>query len=122
MTGADPILTPPAKARKEVFPPAVKQMATDHWVSTTIPEPSVNRRMKRKERRLEEGEQAAETVPTRYQHMTAEEQYSSFKEECEGKVRVLMQKKAETDSDKVSKWPESEDRTRRLEIYVVMIQ
>ena len=115
MTGADPILTPPAKARKEVFPPLVKQMAIDHWVSTTIPEPSVNRRMKRKERRLEEGEQAAESVPTRWQHLTAEEQYSSFKDECAVNVRVQMQKKAEADGVKVSLWPESEDKTRRLE-------
>ena len=115
MTGVDPILTPPAKARKDMFPPAVKQMAREHWLSTTIPEPSVNRRMKRKERPLKEGEQAAETVPTRWQHMTAEEQYSSFKEDCEEKVRVEMDKKAATDGVKVSKRPESEDKTRRLE-------
>ena len=71
--------------------------------------------MKRKEKQLKEGEQAAETIPTRYQHMTAEEQYASFKEECEEKVRVEMVRKATKDSVKVSTWPESADKTRRVE-------
>ena len=50
MTGKDQILTPPPKARRDVFPAEVKEMARDHWMDTTIPEPSVNRRMKRKQR------------------------------------------------------------------------
>ena len=74
----------------------------------------MNRRMKRQEKRLEEGEQAAETVPTRWQHMTAEEQYASFKEDYEEKVRDEMEAKAATEAVKVSKRPESEDKTRRL--------
>ena len=47
--------------------------------------------------------------------MTAEEQYASFKEECEEKVRVEMVRKATKDSVKVSTWPESADKTRRVE-------
>ena len=115
LTGEDQILTPPPKAKKDVFPAEVKVIAKEHWRDTTIPEPSVSRRMKRKEKQLKEGEQASETVPTRWQHMTAEEQYASFKEDCGEKVRVEMGKKAATESEKVSRRPESEDKTRRLE-------
>ena len=115
LTGEDQILTPPPKTKKDVFPAEVTALAKEHWRDTTIPEPSVNRRMKRKEKQLKRGEQAVETIPTRWQHMTAEEQYASFKEDCEGKVRVEMEKKAATEIERVSTRPESDDKTRRLE-------
>ena len=115
MTGKDQILTPPPKARRDVFPAEVKEMARDHWMDTTIPEPSVNRRMKRKERQLKEGEQAVETTPTRWQHLTSEEQYANFKEDCGDKVRLEMERKAARDLEKLRWRPDSEDKDKRLE-------
>ena len=55
MTGEDKILTPPSKKIRDMYPPQVKHMAKKHWEETTIPEPAVNRRMKRKEKELKEG-------------------------------------------------------------------
>ena len=112
MTGKDQILTPPPKARRDIFPAEVKEMAKDHWIDTTIPEPLVNRRMKRKEKQLEEGEQAVETTPTRWQHLTAEEQYANFKEDCEERVRPEMEKEAAMDLEKLRWRPDSEERTK----------
>lgn len=114
MTGKDQILTPLPRAKRDVFPAGVKQMARKHWLDTTIPEPSVNRRMKRKERQLKEGEQAVESIPFRWQHLTAEEQYANFKEDCKDSVREEMEKKAVEDMEKVLRRPHSEDKEKRI--------
>ena len=115
LTGEDSVLRPPIKAKKDMYPAKVKQFAGQHWEETTIPEPSVHRRMKRKERTLREGENAEETLPTRYQHLSANEQYSNFKEEYQHKVRQEMERKVQEDVLKLARRPESEDKARRSE-------
>lgn len=115
LTGEDSVLSPPVKAKKDVYPLPVKQLAEKHWDETTIPEPAVNRRMKRKEKALKEGENAEETVPTRWQHLSATEQYENFKEEYKEKVKVEMEKKVQQEIVKLVGRPESEDKAKRLE-------
>ena len=78
LTGKDSVLSPPVKDKKDMYPAKVKEYARQHWEEKTLPEPSVHRRMKRKERTLREGENAEETLPTRWQHLSANEQYSDF--------------------------------------------
>ena len=56
LTGVDSVLSPPAKMKQDIYPVSVTQLAEKHWEETTIPEPSVHRRMKRKERPLKEGQ------------------------------------------------------------------
>ena len=56
LTGEDSILTPPPKIKRDVFLPEVAKIAKQHWQDTTIPEPSVRRRMRKKEGKLQEGE------------------------------------------------------------------
>ena len=115
LTGEDQILTPPPKARRDVFPAKVKEIAREHWLETTIPEPAVNRRLKRKERQLREGEQADESTPTRWQHLTSAEQYASFQEDCKEMVKSEMEKKVVKDCEKLMGRPPSADKDRRME-------
>ena len=44
LTGEDSLLCPPIKAKKDMYPLPVKQLAQKHWNESTIPEPSVQRR------------------------------------------------------------------------------
>ena len=115
LTGKDQILTPLPKARRDVFPAEVKQIAREHWLEHTIPEPAVQRRMIRQQKQLKEGEQAVESTPTRWQHLTSEEQYANFKEDCKEKVKAEMEKKVVKDREKVMRRSASEDKERRLE-------
>ena len=115
LSGEDSVLSPPVKAKKDMFPAKVKEYAKQHWEEKTIPEPSVHRRMKRKERTLREGESAEEIVPTRWQHLSANEQYSSFQEEYQDKVRQEMERKVQEEILKLAKRPDSEDKTKRSE-------
>ena len=115
LTSEDAVLCPPVKAKKDMYPAPVKQMAAQHWEETTIPEPSVHRRMKRKERTLREGENAEETLPTRWQHLSANEQYSNFKEEYQDKVRGEMENKVQEEIVKLAGRPDSEDKARRIQ-------
>ena len=82
LTGQDSILTPPPKTKRDVFPPEVAQIAKQHWQDTTIPEPSVRRRMRKKEGKLQERERADESEVTRCQCLRAKEQFASFEEDC----------------------------------------
>ena len=103
LTGKDSVLSPPVKDKKDMYPAKVKEYARQHWEEKTLPEPSVHRRMKRKERTLREGENAEETLPTRWQHLSANEQYSDFKEEYQDKVRQEMEKKVQEDIVKLAR-------------------
>ena len=116
LTGADPVLTPSEPPKRHIYPATVEKVAEQHWMDTTIPEPAVNRRMIRKEKPLSEGEQVKEIVPTRWQHLTMKEQYASFKEGCEKEVKKEMTEKSEADRTRVEKRPDSQDKTRRLEM------
>lgn len=114
MTGEDAVLTPSPKAKRDVFPPEVAIIAKQHWQDSTIPEPSVRRRMKRKERKLQDGERADESVATRWQHLSAKEQYACFKEDCSEKVKLEMRKQAQSEMAKVMGRPETEDKRNRI--------
>lgn len=116
LTGADQVLTPSEKPKRQIYPVSVEKVAEKHWMDTTIPEPAVKRRMKRKEKTLGEGEQVKEIVPTRWQHLSMKEQYSNFKEVCKNEVKEELTKQAEEDRAKVEKRPDSEDKARRLEM------
>lgn len=115
LTGEDSILTPPPKIKRDVFPPEVTKIAKQHWQDTTIPEPSVRRRMKKKERKLQEGERADESEVTRYQHLSTKEQFASFEEDCKEKVRSVMANKANSERAKMVGRPDNEDKRKRLE-------
>ena len=114
LTGVNPILTPPPKAKKDIYPVEVKELVEQHWMESTIPEPSVRRRMKRNEK---EGAKVVQSVPTRWQHLSHKEQYSNFKEELGGQVEKVMTEHAHKEIEKISKRPDSDDKTRRLEVY-----
>ena len=115
LTGEDSLLCPPIKTKKDMYPLPVKQLAQKHWNESTIPEPSVQRRMKKKEKTLKEGEHAEETVPTRWQHLSAAEQYANFKEEYKDRVKEEMEKKAQQEMVKLVRRPDSTDKARRIE-------
>ena len=115
MTGQDPMLVPPAIEKRDIFPPEVADIAKQHWMDMTIPEPAVDRRMKRKEPRLEAGDRAHETAVTRWQHLTTREQYATFKEDCKEAVKEVMATKANTERAKLAGRPDTEDKKRRLE-------
>ena len=51
LTGQEALLMPPPKKKRKVIPEEVEAIAVKHWTDTTIPEPSVQRRMKRKEKK-----------------------------------------------------------------------
>ena len=53
-------------------------------------------------------------MPTRLQDMTDLECYQDFKDEYEAEVGRVMELHGEKLRDKVSRWPNSEDRQRRL--------
>ena len=55
-----------------------------------------------------------ETVPTRYQTMTNDESYDSFKEACSEEVTAVMKGKAKEMVDIVSRHPDTADRQKRL--------
>ena len=115
LTGQDSILTPPPKTKRDVFPPEVAKIAKQHWQDTTIPEPSVRRRMRKKERKLQDGERAEESEVTRWQHLSTKEQFASFEEDCKETVRSVMANKANSERAKMVGRPDSEDKRKRLE-------
>ena len=117
LTGDDQILTPPPKKRRKIIPEEVEAIALKHWTETTIPEPAVNRRMKRKEKKKKKTGNTEELVPTRWQHLTQREQYSHFKDECSKEVEEVMRKHAQINLEKLQTRPDSDDKTRRVHLY-----
>ena len=115
LTGKEALLTPPPKKKRKIVPDEVKEKADKHWQETTIPEPSVHRRMKKQRNNIDEN--AAETVPIRWQHLSNKEQYKNFKEEYSGEITVILRKHGEENIRKLEGRPDSEDKERRLEMY-----
>ena len=120
LTGEDNILVlAPIKWRK-VFPEEIEEFALTHWNESTIPEPSVHRRMKPKDKSSKDKENPEEIIPTRWQHLSQREQYANFKEEYGNKVGEVMRKKAEEKTSKLQNRPESDDKQKRQEFYANM--
>ena len=112
LDGTTSVLEPPAKKRKMMFPIEVEELAVKHWKDNTVIEPALH------SRRAVSADK--ETVPTRYQSLTDNEQYSLFKEECSEQVEEIMRKYAVEQSVKVVKRPESEDKAKRLNYYATL--
>ena len=118
LTGKETLLTPPPKKKRKVVPDEVKEKADKHWQETTIPEPSVHRRMKKKEKQRNNIDaNSAETVPIRWQHLSNKEQYRNFKEEYSVEVSEIMRKYGEENIRKLEERVDSDDKQRRLEMY-----
>ena len=117
LTGKDKILTPPPPKNRKVIPEKVETIALKHWTNTTIPEPSVHRRMKRREKKRKENGGSEEIVPTRWQHLSQREQYANFKEDCGEEISEVMRKHAEDGIRKLQNRPDSEDKDKRLDLY-----
>ena len=78
--GKESILKEVEKEKRTEFPNTVQDLARNHWMENTIPEPA-----KHTGKAVEvEGE----TVPTRYQDKTDRECYENFKEECQDLVKI----------------------------------
>ena len=48
LTGTDALLIPPPMKKRKILPDEVEKLAAKHWMESTIPEPSVHRRITRK--------------------------------------------------------------------------
>ena len=107
LTGMASTLKMPEKKKRNVFPESVEAVAADYWMENTIPEPA-----KHTGKALEEG---GETIPTRYQDKTDRECYLNFKEECQGKIKIAMQKVADEMKTSLSTRPDTADKRRRVE-------
>ena len=109
ISGEQKVLVVPLKATRQVFPPEVHQIAQQHWENITVVEPAKPRRLKTTVR---DGD---ETTPPRYQTMTNDETYQSFKENCSNQVKQIMEKHSEKRMAAIMKRPASQDREYRLQ-------
>lgn len=109
LVGSCPVLEPPVKPKKHVYPEEIENIVTEHWMQNTILEPALHRKKAK--------QQEKESVPIRYQTLTDKEQYAQFKEDCSESITDIMRSFGEEHSAKISQWPESLDRTRRLSYY-----
>ena len=78
LSGEEVTLSVANKSKRKVFPGSVEDIAREHWLENTIPEPA-----KHTGKAIEDG---GETLPKRYQDRTDSECYGQFKESCRGKV------------------------------------
>ena len=106
LSGEEVTLKKPVSKRRQIFPKSVEEIAREHWLENTIPEPA-----KHTGKAVEEG---GETVPKRYQDRTDDECYVQFRESCAGKVHCEMIKVAEEMVDKLTTRKDSIDKHRRL--------
>ena len=106
LQGTDLVLTPPAKPKRQIYPKELEDLATKHWNENTTIEPALHRRKAESDER--------ETIPTRYQSLTDNEQYDLFKEDCSAEITQILRKHAETETSKVNLRPDSEDKINRL--------
>ena len=131
LSGQDEVLQRAERSPRQHFPPQVAVVAKNHWNEITITEPGkhqyVTKAMK------DDGE----TVPirlvfwfvlfwvwyilipgnfSRWQTMTNEEAYQSFKETCTEEVRSLMAEHGRIMLQEVSKRPASRDKDYRIEL------
>ena len=84
VSGEENILKCPEKEVRQAFPPKVKEVAIKHWEEITVTEPAKHKRLTKA---VKDGE---ETAPVRYQTMTNEETFESFKESCSDNVKVVI--------------------------------
>ena len=108
MKGKSNLLSQPKKEKRIIFPPEVHRVANRHWLEITVTEPSKHQRLKKT---VKDGD---ETVPTQYQTSTNEEAYASFKENCTEEVGKIMKNHAQTQIEKLSKRPDSEEKQHRI--------
>ena len=97
----------PDMKKRQIFPKSVEDIARNHWLENTIPEPA-----KQTGKVIEDG---GETVPKRYQDKTDSECYENFKDDCAGKVRREMVRMADGIIHQVSGRKDSADKKRRVE-------
>jgi hypothetical protein len=91
-----------------VFPTKVNEVAQKRWEEITVTEPAKHRRLRKV---VKDGE---ETVPTKYQTMTNDECYQSFKESCTQEIGFIMKEHARQIVQTHSKRPDSTDKQWRL--------
>ena len=107
LMGKESILKEVEKEKRTEFPNTVQDLARNHWMENTIPEPA-----KHTGKAVEvEGE----TVPTRYQDKTDRECYENFKEECQDLVKIEMAKSGQKLIEKLTGRADSADKQKRLE-------
>ena len=94
--------------KRQVFLREVKEVAIKHWEEITVTEPGKHKRLTKA---VKDGE---ETAPVRYQTMTNEETFESFKDNCSNDVKVAMEKYAQERLAAYRRRPESEDKEYRL--------
>ena len=73
---------------------------------------------KRLTKAVKDGE---ETAPVRYQTMTNEETFESFKDNCSNDVKVVMEKYAQERLAAYRRRPESEDKEYRLKYAEIVL-
>ena len=86
----------------------VKEIALKHWEEITVTKPSKHCYVSKAVR------DGNETVPTRYQTMTNEESYESFKETCIKEVKGVMVKHSEEMTTVYEKRKASPDKDYRI--------
>ena len=74
LSGEEGTLNVANKSKRKVFPGSVEDIAREHWLENTIPEPA-----KHTGKAIEDG---GETLPKRYQDKTDNECYGQFMESC----------------------------------------
>ena len=97
------------KEKKKFFPDIVIRKAQQHWESITIIEPAQHRNPNKSTN------DGSEAVPICLQDMTDAECYEDFKEECKDVIKLAMEEYGDSLKLKVSSWPDSQDKRRRLE-------
>ena len=98
-------LQSPNKTQRQVFPAKVTALAVKHWEQITIIEPAKLRKA------TSDGKEA---IPTRYQTMTNQESYDSFKDMCRGEVKQAMQAHANERKRFYENRPDSHDKDYSL--------
>jgi hypothetical protein len=107
LKGKESTLKEVEKEKRTEFPKTVEDLARNHWMENTIPEPA-----KHTGKAIEvEGE----TVPTRYQDKTDRECYENFKEECQEPVKIEMAKSGQKLFEKLTGRADTADKQKRLD-------
>ena len=106
LKGNQSVLKPDNKERKRVYPKELEDLAVRHWNENTMLKPAMHRR------RAETDDK--ETVPTRYQSLTNNEQYSLFKEDCKDDIENILRKYSIEEIDKLGRRPNSDEKVKRL--------
>ena len=108
MSGEEKSLKTLEKPMRQAFPPILQEVAKQHWEDITVTEPAKHRWLSKA---VKDGE---ETAPSRYQTMTNEETYESFKESCKAEVTAIMVKHSQERMAFYSRRPDSHDKDYRM--------